>query len=471
MLIYSYGLVEWIPPAIYQSSCKIDVTYFPFDQQKCVMKFGSWTYNGDEVSLKLHNGNPWIDLSDYWKSGTWDIVEVPAFLNVYNGTRTGTKTETDISFHITIRRKTLFYTVNLILPTLLISFLCILVFYLPAEAGQFLARLRAVLTIDRLTGEKVTLGISILLSLVVFLLLVSKILPPTSLVLPLIAKYLLFTFLMNCISILATVVIINWNFRGPRTHKMPNWIRAVFLKYLPVLLLIRRPKRTRLRWMMDMPSLGVHYHPYSKTQQTVPDSFRRDLDCADSVPQPPTRHHPSCNINSGMKDSPDQRSEAGSSPKDDDSIDSLFLTPEAYRATEAIEFIAEHLRSEDEYIQVSVLCASDPASYQRCLSDRSGRTGSTWQWSSIGCSCISSSSSQRSEQLPFCWMHRISSSTLIRTKLSKCTKERLREADASRTALRLPSFRQLMHTVFCRFLCYTRFRRNQKQSKQRTYIP
>ena len=80
-------------------------------------------------------------------------------------------TETDITFYITIRRKTLFYTVNLILPTVLISFLCVLVFYLPAEAG-----------------EKVTLGISILLSLVVFLLLVSKILPPTSLVLPLIAK-------------------------------------------------------------------------------------------------------------------------------------------------------------------------------------------------------------------------------------------------------------------------------------------
>lgn len=74
-------------------------------------------------------------------------------------------------------------------------------------------------------GEKVTLGISILLSLVVFLLLVSKILPPTSLVLPLIAKYLLFTFIMNCISILVTVIIINCNFRSPRTHTMPNWTR------------------------------------------------------------------------------------------------------------------------------------------------------------------------------------------------------------------------------------------------------
>lgn len=99
------------------------------------MKFGSWTYNGDEVTLQLHNGNPWVDLSDYWKSGTWDIVEVPAFLNVMNGTK-GEPSDTDISFHITIRRKTLFYTVNLILPTLLISFLCILVFYLPAEAGE-----------------------------------------------------------------------------------------------------------------------------------------------------------------------------------------------------------------------------------------------------------------------------------------------------------------------------------------------
>lgn len=145
--------------------------------------------------------------------GTWDIIEVPAYLNVYHGNHT----ETDITFYITIRRKTLFYTVNLILPTVLISFLCVLVFYLPAEAG-----------------EKVTLGISILLSLVVFLLLVSKILPPTSLVLPLIAKYLLFTFIMNTFSILVTVVIINWNFRGPRTHRMPHWIRVVFLKYLPV---------------------------------------------------------------------------------------------------------------------------------------------------------------------------------------------------------------------------------------------
>lgn len=65
------------------------------------------------------------------------------------------------------------------------AFLSMLVFYLPAEAD-----------------EKITLAISILLALVVFLLLVSKILPPTSSTIPLLAKYLLMTFIMNLIAIL-----------------------------------------------------------------------------------------------------------------------------------------------------------------------------------------------------------------------------------------------------------------------------
>jgi len=99
------------------------------------MKFGSWTFNGDQVSLALYNNKNFVDLSDYWKSGTWDIIEVPAYLNVYEGD-SNHPTETDITFYIIIRRKTLFYTVNLILPTVLISFLCVLVFYLPAEAGE-----------------------------------------------------------------------------------------------------------------------------------------------------------------------------------------------------------------------------------------------------------------------------------------------------------------------------------------------
>merc|ERR1719233_1216242 len=50
--LYHEGRVEWKPPAIYHSSCEMDVEYFPFDEQTCVMKFGSWTYDGFQVDLR-----------------------------------------------------------------------------------------------------------------------------------------------------------------------------------------------------------------------------------------------------------------------------------------------------------------------------------------------------------------------------------------------------------------------------------
>lgn len=61
-------------------------------------------------------------------------------------------------------------------------------------------------------------------------------------------------------------------------------------------------------------------------------------------------HHPNCkinrNINSGDLSGIGDRRESESS-------DSVILSPEASKATEAVEFIAEHLKNEDSYIQVS----------------------------------------------------------------------------------------------------------------------
>ena len=84
----------------------------------------------------------------FWDgSGTWDLIDCPAELSLTK------KNFSEIRYNIKLRRKTLFYTVNLLTPCVLISFLSVLTFYLPADAQ-----------------EKVTLCISILLALVVFLL-------------------------------------------------------------------------------------------------------------------------------------------------------------------------------------------------------------------------------------------------------------------------------------------------------------
>lgn len=66
--VFHTGRVRWVPPAIYKSSCSIDVTFFPFDQQSCKMKFGSWTYDRAKIDLEPFENT--VDL----KVGTADIV-------------------------------------------------------------------------------------------------------------------------------------------------------------------------------------------------------------------------------------------------------------------------------------------------------------------------------------------------------------------------------------------------------------
>ena len=50
------GRVDWQPPAIYKSQCNIDVEFFPFDEQDCIMKFGDWTFDGFLVSKQYQYG-------------------------------------------------------------------------------------------------------------------------------------------------------------------------------------------------------------------------------------------------------------------------------------------------------------------------------------------------------------------------------------------------------------------------------
>jgi len=68
--------VLWVVPAMTKSSCRIDVTFFPFDEQRCPLKFGSWTYDG--FQMDLINLSSSGDLSKYTSSGEWDLVGMPA---------------------------------------------------------------------------------------------------------------------------------------------------------------------------------------------------------------------------------------------------------------------------------------------------------------------------------------------------------------------------------------------------------
>ncbi|KAF1748166.1 hypothetical protein GCK72_024633 [Caenorhabditis remanei] len=282
------GDMLWVPPAVYKSSCLIDVEFFPFDEQVCSLTFGSWTFRKDELQLSYLSGKRHVELNDYLPSGVWDLMDAPGLL---------IDERSKISYQIKIRRKALFYTVILIMPTVLMAFLSMMVFYLPAESS-----------------EKITLAISILLALVVFLLVVSKILPPTSSTIPLMAKYLLMTFIMNMITIMVSVIIINVYFRGPATHIMPTWC-------LPVLFVMRRPESTE----KELAKMKREKRERRSMKSALKTFFKRNDAklITDQTKQALTRKEGSCSEEK--------------------------LSSDAKKAIEAIEYITTHLTHDNAF--------------------------------------------------------------------------------------------------------------------------
>ena len=74
VVVSSDGHCLWVPPGLFLSTCKIDITWFPFDDQRCKMKFGSWTYDGSSIDLQLKPGEKGGDISNFIPNGEWELI-------------------------------------------------------------------------------------------------------------------------------------------------------------------------------------------------------------------------------------------------------------------------------------------------------------------------------------------------------------------------------------------------------------
>lgn len=169
-----------------------------------------------------------IFFRDYYPNGEWNIIRAPAIRNQKEYSCC-LQPYYDITYSLVLQRKTLFYIVYLIVPCVGISFLTLMVFYLPSESG-----------------EKIVLSISIELALTVIFPLLAAFIPSTSIMIPLLSKYFLFIMLLVAISLIKTVLILAIYYRNSNhLQPMPRWIERLFIEILPDFLFFKSTKINR----------------------------------------------------------------------------------------------------------------------------------------------------------------------------------------------------------------------------------
>jgi nicotinic acetylcholine receptor len=223
-------------------------------------------------------------------------------------------------FTIVIRRKFLFYTVNLLIPLISHAFLTILVFYIPANSHQ-----------------KMNLSINILLSLTVFFLMLAEIIPQNSLVVPLLTQYLLFTLCLVATSVMVTAVAYNVHFRSSATHVMPDWTRKIFLYWLPKVLMMKRPKIENSQDVnLKYIKLRLCACAYEPTDQRLVDSAAGGSTYQYGSTRRTRTHTELMNLSRELDE-------------DTRAIRRLDLSYEVQKAIEGALYIANHLKKEDQF--------------------------------------------------------------------------------------------------------------------------
>ena len=186
--------VTW-PYKLFKVGCKITIRKFPFNVQFCEFGFLSWTKPSSALNMLKLNTSEKITFHYYKESSEWalDSFRVKHYHNPG-----GDDFWDHIVFKFTLRRKWLFYVLNMIVPIMCISFLNMTCVFIRFKSG-----------------ERITLYISSFLTLAVFLTTMSSFLPELSDEVCLFGIYVGIQLLCSGLTILGSVVSLHLYHKDP----------------------------------------------------------------------------------------------------------------------------------------------------------------------------------------------------------------------------------------------------------------
>lgn len=249
VVVSNDGHVHWEPGGIFMTTCDIDISYFPFDNQECSVIVGAWAYYTQMMNLT--NSSSETPLRDYTVNGAWEITNTSV---KWGETKLPCCPDTRYAYvesTIKLRRRVQFYFMNIMVPCFMLSVLTLVTFWIPPEAG-----------------EKISCGISVLLAFTVFLLMVSENVPKTSLQMPIIAIYLMSTMFLGASSLAFSIVVLNIHFTD--SHPVPHWIQVLVLTLMGSILCVN----TRTVHTKSVPYMN-HIHDNDESFLDTRNELRR----------------------------------------------------------------------------------------------------------------------------------------------------------------------------------------------------
>ncbi|XP_027886578.1 5-hydroxytryptamine receptor 3A [Xiphophorus couchianus] len=220
------GLVQNYKPIQVVTACTLNIYNFPFDVQKCSLTFQSWLHTIDDINITLMRSPEKLrdDKSVFMNQGEWELLHILSNYKIFSVDNDDYYAE--MKFHVVIRRRPLFYTVNLLLPSVFLMVMDIVGFFLPPDSG-----------------ERVSFKITLLLGYSVFLIIVSDTLPATAIGTPLIGVYFVVCMALLVISLTETVLIVRLVHKQDLQPPVPHWVKYLVLERAPVLFCIHKKHR------------------------------------------------------------------------------------------------------------------------------------------------------------------------------------------------------------------------------------
>ncbi|KAK3583120.1 hypothetical protein CHS0354_036867 [Potamilus streckersoni] len=200
---YDSGIAVYAAGDVFETTCAVDLTFYPFDTQTCKILLVPWGSLPNEVTIQ--SSSDYVSKTYFSANGEWEVISTSVDTPYSSSFSL-------IQFNIKIKRRPTFFLINVVIPIIFMGFLNILVFILPTESG-----------------ERISFAITVLLAITVFLTLVGDNMPKTSEPMAMICYFLLENLSLSTFICLITILNL-WLYHKPESMPVPRLFAVIARK-------------------------------------------------------------------------------------------------------------------------------------------------------------------------------------------------------------------------------------------------